>query len=85
MYIFYVLLLSNIGVVGMIPLLALLTVALWHSGRWSSKPWGRFALLLTVAIAIHFWFFGSLINSVHCFAWIGIFLYNHPKGHEEEF
>ena len=84
-YIFYVLLLSNIGVVGILPLLALLAVALWRSGRCSSKPWGRFALLLTAAIAIHFWFFGSLINSVHCFAWIGIFLYNYPKGHEEEF
>lgn len=83
-YIFYVLLLSNIGVVGMIPLLALLAVTLWRSGRWLLKPWGRFALLLTTAIAIHFWFFGSLINSVHCLAWIGIFLYNHPKGHEEE-
>ena len=83
-YIFYVLLLSNIGVVGMIPLLALLVVTLWRSGQWLLKPWGRFALLLTTAIAIHFWFFGSLINSVHCLAWIGIFLYNHPKGHEEE-
>lgn len=83
-YIFYVLLLSNIGVVGMIPLLVLLTVALWRSGQWLLKQWGRFALLLTTAIAIHFWFFGSLINSVHCLAWIGIFLYNHPKGHEEE-
>lgn len=84
-YIFYVLLLSNIGVIGILPLLALLAVALWRSGRCSSKPWRRFALLLTAAIAIHFWFFGSLINSVHCFAWIGIFLYNHPRGHEEEF
>jgi hypothetical protein cdiviTM7_01829 len=83
-YIFYILLLSNIGVVGMIPLLALLVVTLWRSGQCSSKPWGQFALLLTAAIAIHFWFFGSLINSVHCLAWIGIFLYNHPKGHEEE-
>ena len=83
-YIFYVLLLSNIGVVGMIPLLALLAVTLWRSGRWLLKQWGRFALLLTTAVAIHFWFFGSLINSVHCLAWIGIFLYNHPKGHEEE-
>lgn len=83
-YIFYVLLLSNIGVVGMIPLLALLVVTLWCSGQWLLKPWGRFALLLTTAIAIHFWFFGSLINSVHCLAWIGIFLYNHSKGHEEE-
>ena len=83
-YIFYVLLLSNIGVVGMIPLLALLAVTLWRSGRWLLKPWGQFALLLTTAVAIHFWFFGSLINSVHCLAWIGIFLYNHPKGHEEE-
>ncbi len=84
-YIFYVLLLSNIGVVGILPLLVLLAIALWRSVQQLSKQWGRLVLLLTTAIAIHFWFFGSLINSVHCFAWIGIFLYNHPKGHEEEF
>ena len=83
-YIFYILLLSSIGLLGLLPLLAIALWALIQAGRHIDHPSGRFGFLLTSAFLIHFWFFGSLINSVHCFAWIGVFLYNYRKNHAEK-
>ncbi len=78
-YIFYILLLSSLGIVGLLPLVVLTVLVLWRAYRHVDQPFGQLALLLSLAILIQFWFFGSFINVVHCFAWIGVFLYNLPK------
>ena len=44
----------------------------------------QFILSLTIAMFVHFWFFGSFINTIHCFAIIGIFLYNYPRDYAEK-
>ena len=83
-YIMYILLLSNIGIIGILPLLAALGTALWHYRR-PLTLWATSGFLILVAITLHFWFFGSLINSVHCFAWIGVLLYNYRDGYAKKF
>lgn len=83
-YIMYILLLSNIGSIGILPLLAALLIALWHYRR-PLTPWAASGLLILAALTLHFWFFGSLINAVHCFAWIGVLLYNYRDGYAKKF
>lgn len=82
-YIMYILLLSTIGLVGIVPLLAALMVGVWHYCK-STTPWGMAGLALLVAIGVHFWFFGSLINAAHCFAWIGVLLYNYRDSYAKK-
>lgn len=81
-YIFYVLLLTSMGVVGSLPLIAALCTVVWLWWRQPFSTWRLFALSLSLAIISQFWFFGSLINAAHCFAWIGVFLYNHSQNYE---
>lgn len=82
-YIMYILLLSNIGIIGILPLLAALLIALWRYRR-PLTPWAASGLLILAALTLHFWFFGSLINAVHCFAWIGVLLYNYRDGYAKK-
>ena len=83
-YIFYILLLSGLGVVGLLPLIITPFIILFFAIKNLRQTKAQFILSLTVALFIHFWFFGSFINTIHCFAIIGIFLYNYPKDYAEK-
>lgn len=82
-YIMYILLLSAIGLVGILPLLAVLMIGVWRY-RKPTAPWGMTGLALLIAISVHFWFFGSLINAAHCFAWIGVLLYDYRDSYAKK-
>ena len=83
-YIFYILLLSGLGVVGLLPLIVTPFIILFFAIKNLRQTKAQFILSLTIALFIHFWFFGSFINTIHCFAIIGIFLYNYPKDYAEK-
>ena len=83
-YIFYILLLSGLGVVGLLPLIITPFIILFFAIKNLRQTKAQFILSLTIALFIHFWFFGSFINTIHCFAIIGIFLYNYPKDYAEK-
>ena len=83
-YIFYILLLSGLGVIGLLPLIITPFIILFFAIKNLRQIKAQFILSLTVALFIHFWFFGSFINTIHCFAIIGIFLYNYPKDYAEK-
>jgi len=83
-YIFYILLLSGLGVVGLLPLIITPFIIIFFAIKNLRQTKAQFILSLTVALFIHFWFFGSFINTIHCFAIIGIFLYNYPKDYAEK-
>lgn len=83
-YIFYILLLSGLGVVGLLPLVITPFIVIFFAIKNLRQAKAQFILSLTVALFIHFWFFGSFINTIHCFAIIGIFLYNYPKDYAEK-
>lgn len=83
-YIFYILLLSGLGIIGLLPLIITLFIILFFAIKNLRQAKAQFILSLTVALFIHFWFFGSFINTIHCFAIIGIFLYNYPKDYAEK-
>lgn len=73
-YVFYVLLLVELGLVGLLLLLITLLVIIRNAVRDIHTTWGRFGLLLTVAFAIQLAFFGSYINVMYMYVWFGIFL-----------
>ena len=83
-YIFYILLLSGLGIVGLLPLIITPFIILFFAIKNLRQTKAQFILSLTIALFIHFWFFGSFINTIHCFAIIGIFLYNYPKDYAEK-
>ena len=83
-YIFYILLLSGLGVVGLLPLIITPFIIIFFAIKNLRRTKAQFILSLTIALFIHFWFFGSFINTIHCFAIIGIFLYNYPKDYAEK-
>ena len=83
-YIFYILLLSGLGIIGLLPLIITPFIILFFAIKNLRRTKAQFLLSLTVALFIHFWFFGSFINTIHCFAIIGIFLYNYPKDYAEK-
>ena len=83
-YIFYILLLSGLGVIGLLPLIITPFIILFFAIKNLRQAKAQFILSLTVALFTHFWFFGSFINTIHCFAIIGIFLYNYPKDYAEK-
>lgn len=83
-YIFYILLLSGLGVIGLLPLIITPFIIIFFAIKNLRRTKAQFILSLTVALFIHFWFFGSFINTIHCFAIIGIFLYNYPKDYAEK-
>ena len=83
-YIFYILLLSGLGVVGLLPLIITPFIIIFFAIKNLRRTKAQFLLSLTVAFFTHFWFFGSFINTIHCFAIIGIFLYNYPKDYAEK-
>lgn len=83
-YIFYILLLSGLGVVGLLPLIITPFIIIFFAIKNLRRTKAQFILSLTIALFTHFWFFGSFINTIHCFAIIGIFLYNYPKDYAEK-
>ena len=83
-YIFYILLLSGLGIIGLLPLILSSTAILLFAIKNIHHPKAQFIFSLTTALLIHFWFFGSFINTIHCFAIIGIFLYNYPRDYAEK-
>ena len=83
-YIFYILLLSGLGIIGLLPLIITPFIILFFAIKNLRQAKAQFILSLTVALFTHFWFFGSFINTIHCFAIIGIFLYNYPKDYAEK-
>ena len=83
-YIFYILLLSGLGIIGLLPLIITPFIIIFFATKNLRQTKAQFILSLTIALFIHFWFFGSFINTIHCFAIIGIFLYNYPKDYAEK-
>ncbi len=83
-YIMYILLLSGLGIIGITPLIALIFLTIWRYHH-PATTMAAVALSLNFALALHFWFFGTLINAVHCFAWIGLLLYNHRQLYAKKF
>lgn len=83
-YVFYILLLSGLGIIGLFALLIIPLIIIFFAIKNIRKIKAQFILFLTVAIFVHFWFFGSFINTIHCFAIIGIFLYNYPRDYAEK-
>lgn len=83
-YVFYILLLSGLGIIGLFALLIIPLIIIFFAIKNIRKIKAQFILFLTVAIFVHFWSFGSFINTIHCFAIIGIFLYNYPRDYAEK-
>ena len=83
-YVFYILLLSGMGVIGLFALLIVPLTIIFLAIKNIRKIKAQFILSLTIAMFVHFWFFGSFINTIHCFAIIGIFLYNYPRDYAEK-
>ena len=83
-YIFYILLLSGLGIIGLLPLIITPFIIIFFAIKNLRQTKAQFILSLTIALFTHFWFFGSFINTIHCFAIIGIFLYNYPKDYAEK-
>ena len=83
-YVFYILLLSGMGVIGLFALLIVPLTIIFFAIKNIRKIKAQFILSLTIAMFMHFWFFGSFINTIHCFAIIGIFLYNYPRDYAEK-
>ena len=83
-YVFYILLLSGMGVIGLFALLIVPLIIIFFAIKNIRKIKAQFILSLTIAMFVHFWFFGSFINTIHCFAIIGIFLYNYPRDYAEK-
>ena len=83
-YVFYILLLSGMGIIGLFALLIAPLTIIFLAIKNIRKIKAQFILSLTIAMFVHFWFFGSFINTIHCFAIIGIFLYNYPRDYAEK-
>jgi hypothetical protein len=83
-YVFYILLLSGMGIIGLFALLIVPLIIIFFAIKNIRKIKAQFILSLTIAMFVHFWFFGSFINTIHCFAIIGIFLYNYPRDYAEK-
>ena len=83
-YVFYILLLSGLGIIGLFALLIVPLTIIFLAIKNIRKIKAQFILSLTIAMFVHFWFFGSFINTIHCFAIIGIFLYNYPRDYAEK-
>ena len=83
-YVFYILLLSGLGVIGLFALLIVPLTIIFLAIKNIRKIKAQFILSLTIAMFVHFWFFGSFINTIYCFAIIGIFLYNYPRDYAEK-
>ena len=83
-YVFYILLLSGLGIIGLFALLIVPLTIIFFTIKNIRKIKAQFILSLTIAMFVHFWFFGSFINTIHCFAIIGIFLYNYPRDYAEK-
>lgn len=83
-YVFYILLLSGLGIIGLFALLIVPLIIIFFAIKSIRKIKAQFILSLTIAMFVHFWFFGSFINTIHCFAIIGIFLYNYPRDYAEK-
>lgn len=73
-YIFYVLLLSELGLVGLAVLLLTIGTILYRTWRHTESRWLMFAFMLTIAFAVQLTFFGSYINVMYLYMWLGIFL-----------
>ncbi len=83
-YVFYILLLSGLGIVGLFALLIVPLIITFFAIKNIRKVKAQFVLSLVIAMFVHFWFFGSFINTIHCFAIIGVFLYNYPRDYAEK-
>ena len=83
-YVFYILLLSGMGIIGLFALLIVPLIIIFFAVKNICKIKAQFILSLTIAMFVHFWFFGSFINTIHCFAIISIFLYNYPRDYAEK-
>lgn len=71
-YIFYVLILSELGLVGLALFVVTLALPLVWSLKRIAKPWHTLAFILTLAFVTQFWFFGSYINIMYIPLWTGI-------------
>ncbi len=68
-YIYYVLILAELGVLGLLSLVY--TFVKIISRLWSAMEY-RFIAALLVAFGVHYLFFGSTINVIYIWLWLGI-------------
>lgn len=73
-YIFYILLLSNVGLIGSAVILLPLCLVVVRSFRKVTQLIGGFTFCLTIAFTIHLAFFGSFINVMYIWLIVGGFL-----------
>jgi hypothetical protein len=74
-YIFYILFLAELGIVGLLALVTLLTNIIYKAYKKSSKGGLYiFTLAVVLAFATQYFFFGSYINVVYIWLWLGIAL-----------
>jgi hypothetical protein len=78
-YVYYVLLLAEIGIAGLALVLGLYVVALRRMYRIKSDETAFIILLSLVGFLIHYFFFGSSINVVYIWLWLGIGLGYHKS------
>lgn len=71
-YIFYVLLLAEAGLIGLATFLIIASILIKRLLGLVNKPFGVFMFALITAFVIHFWFFGSYINVMYVYVWAGI-------------
>ena len=71
-YIFYILVMSELGLVGLTVLVLSLAIPVLRSTKFIVQPRYGLAFMLTLAFATQFWFFGSYINIMYIPLWMGI-------------
>jgi hypothetical protein len=72
-YVFYVLFLSEAGILGLALFMALYGIALVRLYRRQDKT-SLYLTSILVAFLVQYWFFGSYINAVYVWLWLGIAL-----------
>ena len=71
-YIYYVLVLAELGIIGLGLFIYLLYQVVKRAYRSIATPIGAFAFCLVLAFAVQFAFFGSYINVMYIPVWLGI-------------
>jgi hypothetical protein len=74
-YIYYILLLAELGIVGIVLVVGLYVQALLR--LWKTGALGKLFGLILVGFLVHYFFFGSYINVVYIWLWLGIGLGYH--------
>lgn len=73
-YIFYILVLSELGLIGLLLLISLFGLIIYRAARSKNLSINLFIILVTTSFAVQFMFFGSYINVMYIYLLLGLFL-----------